>query len=70
MFIYECESPDVISDTLKSFTYDDIEKLRADAAELMLTLRSELKPEDWETYFGDRRRNFPPYLNVPKPTLG
>lgn len=66
-FIYECESSKVITDTLKSFMYDDIEKLRADAAELMLTLRNELKPEEWGKYF-DRRRDFPPYLNVPKPT--
>jgi len=66
-FIYESDSSKFIANTLESFTYDDIEQLRADATELMLILRKELKPEDWETYF-DRRRDFPPYLKVPKPT--
>lgn len=67
--IYEAETPEEQAEVLEDFNYDDIGELRADATELILSLRAELEASSWEIYF-NRRREFSPYLNVPKSPQG
>ncbi len=65
-FIFEEEIPQEQEQILKSLGYDNIGRLRADATELIISLRDELGPENWEAYF-ERRKDHPPFINVPRP---